>query len=450
LWAIKGQAFAISLVIGAGVAMFVAYLSNFDSLRLTQSAYYDRYRFADVFARAKRVPTRLHDQIARIPGVAQVETRVIVDVTLDVADLREPATGRLISIPAPRRATLNDLHLSSGRWVETGQPDEVLVGAAFADAHGLGPGDSVTAVINGRRRRLDIVGVALSPEYVYTVRPGELMPDDTRFGIFWMERRALAAVFDMEGGFNDVALKLMRGASESDVLTRLDALLAPYGGFSAIPRAQQLSNWFLDNELKQLQTMGVAIPIVFLLVAAFLLNVVLTRIVSVQREQIAALKALGYSNVEIASHYIKWSLAITLTGAAVGVLGGAWLGSAMVQLYNQYFEFPMLRYGLEPVTAVAAAAISLVAGVLGATTGVVRAVRLPPAEAMRPEAPPRYRQTLIERLGFARWLAPPSRMILRNLSRQPVRALLSIIGIGFAAAMMVVGMFSLDAIDRLI
>jgi putative ABC transport system permease protein len=356
----------------------------------------------------------------------------------------------LISIPAPRRATLNDLHLRSGRWVERGRPDEVLVGAAFADAHGLGPGSSVTAVINGRRRQLDVVGVALSPEYVYTVRPGELMPDDTRFGVFWMERRALAAVFDMEGGFNDVTLKLMRGASESDVLTRLDALLAPYGGFGAIPRAQQLSNWFLDNELTQLQTMGVAIPIVFLLVAAFLLNVVLTRIVSVQREQIAALKALGYSNFEIAFHYIKWSLAITLTGAAVGVLGGAWLGSAMVQLYNQYFEFPMLSYGLEPVTAVAAVAISLVAGVLGATTGVLRAVRLPPAEAMRPEAPPRYRQTLIERLGFARWLTPPSRMILRNVSRQPVRALLSIIGIGFAAAMMVVGMFSLDAIDKLI
>jgi putative ABC transport system permease protein len=450
LSAMKGQVFAISLVVAAGVAMFLAYLSNFDSLRLTQATYYDRYRFADVFARATRVPARLHEALAGIPEVAQVETRVIVDVTLDIAELREPATGRLISIPVPRRATLNDLHLSSGRWVEAGRPDEVLVGAAFAEAHGLGPGSSITAIINGRRRQLDIVGVALSPEYVYTVRPGELMPDDTRFGILWMERRALAAAFDMEGGFNDVALKLMPGASEPDVIARVDGLLAPYGGLSAVPRAQQLSHWFLDNELSQLQTMGVTIPIVFLLVAAFLQNVVLTRIVAVQREQIATLKALGYSNVEIASHYVKWSLVITLTGVVIGVAGGAWLGSAMVQLYNQYFEFPDLSYRLEPITLVIAVCISLVAGGLGAAGGVLRAVRLPPAEAMRPEAPPRYRQTLIERLGFARWLAPPSRMILRNLSRQPVRASLSIVGIGFAAAMMVVGMFSLDAIDTLI
>jgi putative ABC transport system permease protein len=450
LWSIKGQAFAISLVVGAGVAMFIAYLSNFDSLRLTQSTYYDRYRFAEVFARATRVPARLHDELAGIPGVAQVESRVVVDVTLDVTGLREPATGRLISIPVPRRATLNDVHLGRGRWVEAGHPDEVLVGAAFAEAHGLGPGSSITAIINGRRRRLDIVGVALSPEYVYTVRPGELMPDDTRFGIFWMERRALAAAFDMEGSFNDVALKLMRGASEPDVIARVDALLAPYGGLSAVPRAQQLSHWFLDNELAQLQTMGVTIPIVFLLVAAFLQNVVLTRIVSVQREQIATLKALGYSNMEVGWHYIKWSLVITLTGVAIGILGGTWLGSAMVQLYNQYFEFPNLDYALEPLTLITAVGISLAAGVIGAAGGVRRAVRLPPAEAMRPEAPARYRPTLIERLGVGEWLVPTSKMILRNLSRQPVRAALSIVGIGFAVAMMVVGMFSLDAIDTLI
>ena len=447
LWHIKGQAFAISLVIATGVAMYVAYLSNFDSLWLTQTAYYERQRFADVFGRTTRTPLGVREQIAAIPGVSAVDTRVVMDVNLDVPGLREPATGRLISVPVPRRDTLNDLVLRSGRWIEPGRPDEVLVSEAFADAHRLTPGSSITAVVNGRRRRLEIVGTALSPEYIYSIRPGDIIPDDSRFGVFWMEQRALAAVFDMEGGFNDVALELMPGSSAGDVIARLDTILARYGGLGAQPRALQLSHWYINNELTQLQSFGRIVPIIFFSVAAFLLHVVLTRIVSVQREQIAALKALGYANREIAGHYVKWSLVITTAGTLIGIGGGAWLGLQLVGLYNLYFRFPALTYTLAAGTALTAAGIAFGAGVLGALSGVLRAARLPPAEAMRPEAPPVYRETLVERLAPRNWLAPPSRMIVRNLSRQPVRALLSIVGIAFSAAMMIVGTFTLDSLD---
>ena len=306
LWQIKGQALAIGLVIAAGVAMFVMYSSTFESLDRTQEAYYDRYRFADVFASLKRAPLSTASRLAAIPGVAQVEPRVVAEVTLDVPGMTEPAPGRLLSIPERRRAILNDVHLLRGRYIEATRPDEVLVSEAFATAHGLQPGDRVAAVINGRRRELAIVGIALSPEYVYTIAPGDLMPDDRRFGIFWMGRRALAAAFDMEGGFNDVSLALSPGASAETVIADLDRLLEPYGGLGAIPRRLQVSHWFVANELRELQTMGSILPVIFLAVAAFLLNVVLSRIISVQRDQIAALKALGYSNREVALHYTKW------------------------------------------------------------------------------------------------------------------------------------------------
>ena len=212
LWLIKGQAISISLVIAVGVVMLIMYNSAFDSLRLTQSSYYERQRFAHVFATLKRAPWRLRDRIADIPGVAQVETRVVVDVTLDVEGMSEPATGRLISVPAQRRSMLNDIVIQRGRYIDGTRPDEAIVNEAFALAHNLTPGDTITAIINGRRRDLEVVGFGLSPEFIYTIRPGELIPDDTRFGVFWMERRALAAAFDMEGGFNDVALSLMPGA----------------------------------------------------------------------------------------------------------------------------------------------------------------------------------------------------------------------------------------------
>ena len=447
LWKIRGQAFAISLVIGAGVAMWITYLSAFDSLRLTQSAYYDRYRFADVFAGLKRAPWRLRDRIAEIPGVAAVETRVVVDVTLDVEGLAEPATGRLISIPARQRAMLNDVVIRTGRYLNANRPDEVLASEAFANAHSLGPGDSVTALINGRRRALEIVGLALSPEYVYTIRRGEMIPDDTRFGIFWMDRRALAAAFDMEGGFNDVTLTLLPGAAEPEVIARLDHLLEPYGGLGAIPRALQLSHWSVDNEMAGLQGVGRILPLIFLVIAAFLLNVVLTRTVSVQREQIAALKALGYTTTAIAGHYTKWALAIGVTGAVIGTASGAVLGSAMMSMYNQFFRFPILEYRLLPAVVIGAVAVSLVAAILGAFGAVRRAVRLPPAEAMRPQPPARYRESWVERAGLKPLFSQPARIVLRNIQRHPVRTLVSIVGIAFAVAMLIVGTFSLDALD---
>jgi putative ABC transport system permease protein len=445
-WSLKGQALAISLVIGAGVAMFIMYLSTFHSLRLTQQTYYERYRFAHVFAGLTRAPISLRDRVAEIPGVARVDARVVVDVTLDVPGLTEPASGRLIGIDIPRAPMLNDLFLRRGRFPTPGRPDEALVSEAFALMRGLGPGSRVGAIINGRRRELEIVGIALSPEYVYSIRPGELIPDDSRFGIFWIHGRSLAAAFDMDGGFNNLTLTLRPGASEADVIARVDRTIAIYGGLGAIPRALQTSHWYLDNELAQLQSVGLILPIIFLIVAAFLLNVVLTRIVSVQREQIAALKALGYTNRELAWHYTKLSLMVGAAGAVFGTVFGSWLGSGMTSIYNAFFRFPTLRYQLPADVVALGVAVSFVAAALGALNAVRMAAALPPAEAMRPEAPARYRRSWLERAGLEQWLSAPVRMILRNVGRHPVRASTSVLGIAAAVSMLILGTFFLDSI----
>ncbi len=446
LWLIKGQGVSIALVIAAGVAIYVLMLSTLDSLELTRSVYYDRYRFADVFGAAKRAPLRTVEEIRQIPGVAVVEPRVVVDVTVDVAGFSEPIVGRVISVPAEHRPALCDLFVKQGHYLDPERPDEVLVSANFADAHGLTPGDRLAAIINGRRKQLTIAGLALSPEYVYNIRPGELMPDDKRFGILWMEQRALATAYRMEGAFNNVLLKLTRDAVEPAVIEHLDLLLEPYGGFGAIPRRLQMSHWFLENELVQLRSFGSSIPVLFLAVAAFLLNVVLTRIVSVQREQIGALKALGYSNRSIAVHYLKWAVAIALLGSLAGIAAGVRLGHAMTELYNEFFQFPILLYRLGPGVLVESAGISLGVAVLGAVFAVRRALRLPPAEAMRPEAPAVYRLSLIERLGLQRFLSQTARMIVRSLERRPLRALISVVGIASATALLILGTFSEDAI----
>jgi putative ABC transport system permease protein len=437
-------------VVASGIAMYVMYLSNFESLRATQQAYYERQRFGDVFASLKRAPLRVAREIADLPGVTAMEARVVATVTLDLDQLDEPATGRLVSIPADRRPRVNDLFLRRGRWIEPGRPDEVLASESFVTAHQLQPGDRVPAILNGRLRQLTIVGVALSPEYVYNIKPGELVPDDERFGVFWMNEEALAAAYDMDGGFNDVVLMLARDASVEDVVNRLDRMLEPYGGLGAIPRALQFSHWTLENELAQLQTFGFLLPLIFLLVAAFILNVALVRALALQRPQIAALKALGYDNTALAWHYLKWALLIGAAGVAIGFAGGAWLGSSLIGLYNQYFRFPILIYSIAPRVILGATAMTLLAAGGGAITAVRRAVRVPPAEAMRPEAPAQYQRTVFETPLIARHLGTAGRMVVRNVSRHPVRAAASIFGIAFAVAILMIGLVFTDAIDQLI
>ena len=450
LWSMKAQAGAIAAVMAAGVTMFVAYFSNFDSLQRARAAYYEQARFADVFASLKRAPARIESRIAGLDGVQAVATRVVMDVTLDVPGMAEPATGRLISIPERGRPPLNDVFLRRGRWPDPARPDEVLASEMFCESHELGPGDRVAAIINGRRRSLRIVGVGLSPEYVYAIAPGEMFPDTRRFGVFWMNRQSLASAFDMEGGFNEVSVAVASDASSPDVIAGLDRLLRPYGGRGAIPQSLQMSAWTLDNELTQLQTFGLLVPAIFLGVAAFILHIALTRALALQRTQIASLKALGYSNRAVAWHYVKWALTVAAVAAFVGVAVGAWVGSSLIALYNEFFRFPTLAYHLSPTLALQAIAGTLLIAALGAQSAVRRAVRVPPAEAMRPEPPARYRRSIVEtrwrpfRLSFA------TRMIVRGLERQPVKALTSIVGIAFAVAVLFVGLSFLDVMNSLI
>lgn len=447
LW---GQVLAIALIVACGIASFVAMQTAYESLQLSQSTYYEDYRFAQVFGQLKRAPNSLIEQIQAIPGVAQIETRVVVDVTLDVPDRAEPVTGRLISIPAQQTPMLNDIFIRQGRYLDAGRSDEVLVSEAFAQANHLQLGDRLGAVINGRWQSLRIVGLALSPEYVYEIRAGDLLPDNQRFGVLWMEQKALATAFNMDGAFNDVALSLLPQANVADVIFSLDRLLTPYGAFGAYDREDQISHRFLSDEIIQLRTHAGIIPTIFLGIGAFLLHVLLSRLISTQRDQIAVLKAFGYSNLAIGRHFLKFVLAIVVIGAVLGVGSGLWLGSALTKVYAHFYQFPILRYEISLRMLLAAILISGSAAIVGALAAVRRAVALPPAEAMRPESPARFHPTLLERLGLQAFLSPVGRIIVRNLERKPMQALLSILGIALAVAMLVSGGYGQDATQSII
>ena len=450
LWRMRSQAFAIALVIAAGVGMVVMSLGMMRSLDATREAYYDRYRFADIFAPAKRAPKSVLEEIKQLPGVSLVEGRITTWATLDIAGIAEPITTRIHSIPMSGQPQLNALVLRSGRWPDPNSPAEVLASEKFAEAAGIGLGDGIDAVLYGKRQHLRVVGTALSPEYIYAIGPGQIFPDNRRFGVLWMGEEHLAASLDLTDAFNEALVRIDRSATPSDVIRRLDSLLTRYGGASAYPRSEQISDRFVSNELAQLQTMTGILPPIFLGVAAFLINMVLSRMIDAEHEVIGLLMAFGYRGNAIMAHYAKIAVALSVPGLILGFALGSWLGRGLAGMYQAFFVFPFLKYraGLD-VYALAGFATILVV-LLGVFQSVRRVRLMTPVEAMRPPLPPNYAGAVAKLIGRMRALDEPTRIILRGILRRPFRSALGSLGVASALGLYITSAGSHDNVARMI
>ena len=449
---LRAQVLTIAVVVAIGVAGFVGMFAVHDSLKTSRDAFYADNRLADLFAGIKRAPVSLGERIRAIPGVAEVKLDVVFDAQVDLPGVVQPVTGRFIGLDLSAaqagRQGLNALSLKQGRWPERGAQLEALVSDRFAAARSLKPGDVVHAILNGRRERIHLVGTAASPEYVFASQGGA--PDDTGFGIWWIDGARMTELFDMQGAFNQAALRLEAGVPERAVLTPLDRLLEPYGSIGAVGRDRQLSTKIVSDELAQLKVMGTVLPAIFLAVAMFILNVVLSRQVATQRSQIAALKALGYTDGAIAWHYIQLALVIAGLGVVVGLGLSQLIGRGMLSLYDEVFRFNRLAYATDTTLVLLSAAIAALAAAAGTWTAIHAVVRLRPAQAMLPPAPPAYSATLLERLGLGRFLSTSARMVVRNLERRPLRAAFTVTGIALAVALQISGAFWLDAIAHIV
>lgn len=429
LWQMKGQALAIALVIATGVMMLVMMTGLVNSLSETKRAYYERYRLAEVYAPVVRAPDRLMDHIAALPGVSSAQARVTGTALVNLPGLAVPVQARALSLPDRGETALNALFLTDGRRLDRDRADEVLLLESFAKAHNLRPGDALQATMNGARRTFDIVGLAQSPEFLYVTAPGELVPDDARFGVIWMSRSALSAAYGMSGAFNEALVGLERGASLPAIFAGIDRVLDPYGGLGAYGLADQLSDQFVSQEIAGLEAASTSVPPLFLAVAAFLLYIVIGRMVQSEREEIGLMKAFGYSNIEVGAHYLKLVLVIAVGGAILGSLFGIVAGRALIGVYLIYFKFPFLVFQLDPASFVIGFAVSVLAASAGGALVLRQVFALTPAAAMRPPAPADYSRTGRIGVAFNRYLDQPSRMVLRRLTRQPGRMLGAVTGL---------------------
>jgi len=442
------QGLAIAMVLACGVAILLTAIGMFTALDDTRSAYYERNRFADLFADTRRAPRTVLPDLLDIPGVYAVEARVQGLAILDLPGRADLAMGQILSWPEGNDPLLNVPVLRSGLYPE--RPGDVMVNEAFAEANGFEIGDTFHANLNGQRRALTITGTALSPEFIYTIGPGALMPDNARYGILWIDQATVEAAYDMAGAFNHLSLRISADAVTQDVIDAVDARLAPYGGLGAYGRDRQVSDSFVSAEIDQLAGMARIIPPVFFAISAFLVGMVMSRIVALDRSEIGLLKALGYSDLEICLHYLLLACLIALVGIAIGWGLGTILARAMAWQYAQFFTFPYLLFRV-PLWVYAVAGIAaLLTTMLGALRAALIAARLAPAIAMQPPAPPLFRRTVLDMAMTALRLRQTTIMVLRAVIRWPLRSLLTATGLGAATAAMISAAFMGDAMDHII
>lgn len=446
LISMRGQVLTIALVVGAGIAVFVAAISTFYSLEAAQNRFYDKSRFPHIFVTVKRAPLSIVAQLEAIPGVATIEPRIVKEVIVDWPGSRLPVSARMISL-SDKHGALSRLHLRKGSAPTPGSTDEVAIGEAFAEANNVELGSTLRAILNGRLEEFRITGIGLSPEYVQTLRPGLHIPDDRFFAVAWIDREGAEGAFDMEGAFNDAVIRLAPGADASRVIEDLDRLLEPYGSVGAIERHDQPSHRFVEDELNQQKAMSITVPFIFFGVAAFLLNIALSRLVLAQREQIATLKALGYPTLPLGLHYFKLVIVIVTIGSVLGLVGGYLFGHAMILSYRTFFRFPALSFEITGWSVVVGIAISLTAASLGIFTAMRSVVALKPAVAMRPEAPIRFRRGVLDFLAPNG--SPRAKMILRHIGGRPLQTALTTLGIAFAVPMVVLGLFWRDSVHHM-
>ncbi|HMV45042.1 MAG TPA: FtsX-like permease family protein [Leptospiraceae bacterium] len=432
------QSITIALVVASGVAVLVAALNTYSSLIKARDKFYITGKLADAFATCKRAPVSLAERLKNVEGVSFVETRIIREALLDRPDEEVSSSAKFVSLPN----YINRLHVLKGNFPET--DEEALVSIGFAEANLIGPGDSVSAILDGKKVKIRITGIALSPEFIYAMRGANPLPDDRHFGIFWMKRSALESYFGMQETFNDLVFLFAPDIIQSNTIHQIDEILAPFGASGAYSRDKLPSHMFLKDEFRQLKATAWSMPIIFLGVAAFLLHVVASRLVQRQREQIATLKALGYGRFAIGLHYFTILGGIGFAGSVSGIIIGLILGTAWTRLYGEYYRLPNLEFSSDFNYSFLGFCIGMISALFGSQSAVKSVVKLEPAQAMRPPVPIYFGTGVLE--NILKKFSAQNRMILRTFLFKKKRFLLGSLGISSAILISITGLFWKDAV----
>lgn len=445
-----GAYLACASVLVIGLMLYVSLAVTLESLVGARDTYYQKNSFADGFARIAQGPSSLTEDLQAIPGVERATGRLVRDLLVNRPEGSETTTVRLVGF-SPDGGRLNRFQLETGYLPAQGAR-EILVSSAFLKGNNLRLGDRIPLILQGRETEFTVTGTMRSPEYVYEI-PGSqtLAPDPKTFGVAFIPNDTIAQLLGMSGQINDLAFSLRRGTSFDQVKTRINRLLEPYGLQYLVSRKDQISNSMLNQEVAGLKASATTTPFIFLLVAAAILYIVLRRMVEQQRGQIGIMKAFGFTNREVLSHYLSYAAFIGVVGGLGGSLSGLGFSYVLAKIYTQYYNIPGLTGKFSLTYLAAGTLLSLAFSCIAGYQGCKGILALAPSEAMRPPAPKSGNRTFLERLKPL-WsaLRTSGKMAVRNIFRSRQRSILAIFGIACAFAMMITSSAMFDSTYYLI
>lgn len=446
----RGQFISILVIVVIGVMFYSGINSTFRNLSVASEKYYKEYRFADLWVDFYRAPENAVERVNSLPYVKTTTGRLVMDASMTVSD--ENATLRFITLPEVKEDIVNDIVIKSGRYFGKEETNQCLVEEEFYKAHNMKLGDYIYPVISGNEVKMKVIGAVKSPEFIYTLKDGgELMPDNSRFGIVFIKKSFGQEIFGFHGSINSACILLESGVDLEKAKDDIERDLKSLGVMGVIDRENQISNKMLSEEMRGLQSMAGAFPVVFFIVAAVIIYIMMSRMVENQRTQIGVLKALGFSNMQVLYHYLSYSVFIAITGSAIGSIFGMYLGAAFTNLENMYFHLPLADMRMYPDLILPASALTLIFCLLAGYNSCKKVFKILPSEAMLPKAPPIGKKIFMERVKLI-WdnTTHAWRMILRNVFRHKRRALLTSTGIIFCVALLLVAFSMKDSIDFMV
>ena len=453
IWKNKYLILAVSAIIAVGIGCFVGMMSAARNLEFARSNYYSISRLADFWIDLKKAPVEEVRRLTKISGISETRERIQFQVVLDLPDAVKPVSALLLSMPDKKSTTINNIIIRKGTYFTSNRSNEVIVSEKFAKARKIEPGDTIIAVLNNQKKELIVTGVAISAEFVYMASPGSMIDEPGSYGLLFIKRSFAEDMFGFNGACNSVVGLLAPEVRDhpKEIVEELSDRLAPHGVFTGLSRSEQFSPMVLDGEMTQLVNLAYIFPMFFLVVAALILNVLMTRLAEQQRTVIGTLKAIGYDNKVLVYHFMKFAV---MTGAIGGILGsllGYWLGDLTTRMYVDYFTFPQLTSKFYPGLLFVAILIAVLFSILGTINGVRQIMQLEPAEAMRPAAPPFGGAILLEKIKwFWKGLDAGWQMILRGLFRSKGRTIIAIISAAMGSSIVVLAFGFVDSMDEMV
>lgn len=440
----KGQFISVTTIVAVALCIYVLFSITSVNINNAVDQYYSDTSINDLVIELMRIPQAAVDDLKSIDGISDAQGRVSVDVPLQVTDKDEKVNIRVVSLPK-NGGVINKLYTIKGNKAELGE-DNVIVLEQFANARNINIDEVITPYINGRTYNLKVSGVAASSEYIYLMENEQsLLPALDKFGVVYVTESFAQSVFGYRGSYNEVLIKLREQKNIEDIIDIVEKRLDKYGLKRITKLEDQLSNNVLTQKVDGIQMMSSILPVMFLMVAAIIISIMLSRIVSNDRMAIGVLKALGYSNFNILFHYTKYALSIGLAGSVTGIAGGVLLSKPMSEVFVSYFNIPLSGIKLQHSYIVNAILLTSLFCIGSGLFGARGVIKIMPADSMRPEAPKSGKRILMERITFLWRHIPFSwKMVIRNILRNKRRFSFLVLGLALAYGINVVPLYMMN------